>query len=317
MVPIQVSYIPAGTAARPGGAYNKVGICIHNTGNYTVGATARSHMIYLTKNGGYNSYASYQYIVDDKEIWNLLPDHEAAWHAGDGWGTGNVNTIGIEICVNPDGDLLKATNNAVDLCVYLCKKYGWTAQKNLFQHANFMSKDCPHELRHGKPYSWAVFCEKVRQGLEAKPTQEAPKPVAPKKPDLIKVAAEGSLYRLYNPNNGDHLLTLSNKEANNCQNAGWKYEGIAWVTPAKGDEVYRLVNPNNGYHHFALKSERDALVKAGWRSEGHAFYSGGEGKSIYRMYNPNSGEHVLTTSSKEHDDLTKAGWKCESTKITY
>ncbi len=142
---------------------------------------------------------------------------------------------------------------------------------------------------------------------------EAPKPV---KPDPIKQEAERSVYRLYNKNTGDHLYTLSLKEANAAQDAGWHYEGVAWIAPKTGKPVYRLCN-STGYHHFTIdENEKAALVKLGWKDEGVAFYSGGD-KVIYRMYNPNSGSHVLTAQASEHNGLSQLGWKCEGQPMRY
>lgn len=39
---------------------------------------------------------------------------------------------------------------------------------------------------------------------------------------------ENAVYRLYNPNDGQHMLTASHYEAVNLQNLGWTYEGIAF-----------------------------------------------------------------------------------------
>lgn len=139
-------------------------------------------------------------------------------------------------------------------------------------------------------------------------------PAEPAKP--LDKGAEGSVYRLYNPANGDHLYTTNFDEANEVKNSGWNYEGIAWVSPLSGDPVYRLLNPNNGTHAFATEKEKDALVEFGWKSEGVAFFSGGS-KPIYRMYNPNGGEHILSADINEHNGLTKQGWTCEGQELKY
>lgn len=39
---------------------------------------------------------------------------------------------------------------------------------------------------------------------------------------------ENAVYRLYNPNDGQHMLTASHEEALNLQGLGWTYEGIAF-----------------------------------------------------------------------------------------
>lgn len=133
----------------------------------------------------------------------------------------------------------------------------------------------------------------------------------------ITAAGSGALYRLYNRYSGDHLYTKDIAEAKKAQTAGWIYEGVAWISPEKGDSVYRLYNKQSGLHHYTADlKEREALQTKGWKTEGIAFYSSGS-RPIYRLYNPNSGAHILTASLKEHDALTKAGWRCEGQDLKY
>lgn len=64
-------------------------------------------------------------------------------------------------------------------------------------------------------------------------------------------AATNEMYRLYNPNSGEHFYTANTVERDKVKKAGWKYEGIGWNAPASGDPVYRLYNPNAGDHHYS------------------------------------------------------------------
>ena len=92
------------------------GVTIHETGNRAAGAGAENHMLYMVKNGGGAKEVSYHYVVDEKEVWHLIPEDEVAWHAGDGAdGKGNNETVAVEICVNRDGDFAKAVENAARL----------------------------------------------------------------------------------------------------------------------------------------------------------------------------------------------------------
>ncbi|MBV7390280.1 5'-nucleotidase C-terminal domain-containing protein [Enterococcus alishanensis] len=121
------------------------------------------------------------------------------------------------------------------------------------------------------------------------------------------------VYRVYNPNSGEHFYTLSEGEKNGLVQAGWTDEGTGWQAPQQGDEVYRVYNPNAGDHHYTKDAgERDYLVKQGWVNEGVSFRSGGQ-KSIYRLYNKNAvaGAHHYTLSQAENDWLVTAGWKAE------
>ena len=304
MFEIKKTFIPEGTPARPGYPMNAMGVTIHNTGST---GTAENHAVYMTKNGGFNASTSYHFVIDDINCYQLLPITENAWHAGDGaLGAGNRKTIAIEIC--ECGDIKKAHDRAAELTACLLKQIGGTAQHNVYQHANWMQKDCPRLLRSGRPYTWAVFCEKVKQAMEK---DNRPAPV--KKPVSIPVETEGSVYRLYSGK--DHLYTQSHKEAQSLADLGWKYEGIGWIAPADGVPVWRLYSGKT--HLFTADPvEKKQLLSIGWKDEGQAFVSGGS-RPIYRMYNPYSGEHLLTASLKEHDAATKAGWYCEGQEIKY
>lgn len=158
---IKQKFIPAGSVARSGLYMAPRYLTIHNTGNTAKGANAASHATYL-QNSGKNSSVSYHYVVDDKEIYQLLPDNEVAWHAGDGlYGTGNRQSLAIEICENSDGDLLKATNLAAELTAYLMKKHNIPIE-NVVQHNNWSGKNCPRQIRAGNPYDWNTFLSKVK-----------------------------------------------------------------------------------------------------------------------------------------------------------
>lgn len=126
-----------------------------------------------------------------------------------------------------------------------------------------------------------------------------------------------ALYRLYNPNNSEHLYTKNLNEVISLTKVGWNYEGVNSQQPATGNAVYRLYNPNSGELFYTLSSyERDSLVKAGWRYEQIAFYSDpAKHTAIYRLFNPNAKgkqiSHFYTSSSAERNSLVKIGWRYE------
>lgn len=127
------------------------------------------------------------------------------------------------------------------------------------------------------------------------------------------------VYRMYNPNSGEHFYTETYTERDNLMKAGWKYEGFGWTAPAsdinQSVPVYRLYNPNSGLHHYTMSTEeRDQLVSLGWRNEGVGWYSDGlKTVALYREYNPNDGTHNYTTSQSEDSHLVSVGWKQEGT----
>lgn len=123
-----------------------------------------------------------------------------------------------------------------------------------------------------------------------------------------------NLYRVYNPNTGEHFYTENVDERNWLNDQGWIFEDYGgWVTPKTGEPVYRLYNPNAG-DHFYTKSvaEYDWLQQQGWIQEGHSFFSSDDVTApVYRSYNKNAtaaGAHMFTISKDEHDGLVNAGW---------
>lgn len=123
------------------------------------------------------------------------------------------------------------------------------------------------------------------------------------------------VYRMYNPNSGEHFYTMNYYEVQSLQNSDWNYEGIGWnsLSAVNTGTVYRLYNKNGGYHFYTTSSyEKDQLVKKGWTYEGISFYTGGT-KAVYRAYNPNNGMHNYTLISYEQRSLLKLGWKDEGT----
>lgn len=143
-------------------------------------------------------------------------------------------------------------------------------------------------------------------------------PVAKKTEEAVLDAKQEeksqAIYRLYNPNSGEHHYTASLWENNNLAKLGWKAEGIGWYAPRSGDAVYRLYNPNSGDHHYTVnKAESNYLDEIGWNYEGVAWYSGGS-KAVYRLYNPNAkgaGSHHYTLSKAESTYLDNIGWNAE------
>lgn len=118
------------------------------------------------------------------------------------------------------------------------------------------------------------------------------------------------MYRLYNPNSGEHFYTHDVVERAFLIKEGWTDEGVGWTAPSDGDEVYRLYNANAGEHHYTLDAnERDVLKELGWTYEGIGWHSGGM-TPVFREYNPNefANNHNYTTDQNEHETLISIGW---------
>jgi uncharacterized repeat protein (TIGR02543 family) len=133
-------------------------------------------------------------------------------------------------------------------------------------------------------------------------------------PVQTPVVETRDMYRLYNPNSGEHFYTANTDERDYLSSIGWNYEGVGWTAPKTSDTpVYRMYNDNAGEHHYTTsEEERDTLVSAGWIYEGIGWYSGGS-VPLYREYNPNAYacNHNYTTSKTENDWLVSLGWNYE------
>lgn len=140
-------------------------IVIHETANTDEGADAESHSNFLNSNQ--SSTTSWHYTVDDTEIYHHIPDDEIAWHTGDGQkkNGGNSCGIGIELCVNSDGNFEATFDNAAKLTAYLLKEYRLNIG-SIKQHGDFVQKDCPYDIRNSN--RWQEFLDRVKYYLKQK-----------------------------------------------------------------------------------------------------------------------------------------------------
>ena len=151
-------------------AYNRVKrnakiqyIVIHDTGNTAKGANADAHFTYF--NGG-NRNSSADFFVDDKKILQVN-DYTVynTWHVGDGkgkYGITNSNSVGIEVCVNADGNYEKAVDNAVELTKHLMKELNIPAER-VVRHFDASRKNCPASMRVNDWARWKAFQKAIRE----------------------------------------------------------------------------------------------------------------------------------------------------------
>lgn len=139
-------------------------ITIHETDNYSDGANALAHA--RLQERGNNRVASWHYTCGSDGIYQSIPDYEIAFHAGDGHGPGNMESIAIEICVNQDGDFNKAKANAVELIRHLMQKHGIPIER-VVPHQKWSGKNCPRQILKS---GWSAF---VLEIIKKKP--ESPK----------------------------------------------------------------------------------------------------------------------------------------------
>ena len=121
------------------------------------------------------------------------------------------------------------------------------------------------------------------------------------------------MFRMYNPNTGEHFYTGSTEERDNLTAVGWQYEGVGFTFPANtGAPVYRLFQPSTGEHLYTMsETEKNTLMAQGWNYEGIAFNSAYDTEAVqHRLHNPNAnvGAYHFTFSEEEKQNLINAGW---------
>lgn len=138
------------------------------------------------------------------------------------------------------------------------------------------------------------------------------------------------VYRLYNPNSGEHVYTMGLTEKNNLVHLGWGYEGVLGTSyyTMNGQNydkipVYHLYSKNSGQHLYTINTNEVVQLKNyGWVNEGIVFYDAtvipwNQETTVERLYNPNSGQHFYTSNWDERDYLKKIGWHDEGEAFSF
>ncbi len=131
-------------------------IVIHDTDNKDPGANAENHYRYF--NSG-DRQASAHYFIDDTQILRVVKDNNKSWHCGDGKGKNgitNANSIGIEMCVNSDGDFNITYVKTIDLTRYLMDKYNIPLDR-VVRHYDASGKICPDIFSENSWAKWKQF----------------------------------------------------------------------------------------------------------------------------------------------------------------
>lgn len=157
MVTIRQKLVSNAQAAKiTNGKYNaKKYIVVHETDNTDVGADADAHAR-LQFNGNTRD-ASWHWQVDDKEAVQSFTHDWACWATGTL--KGNNEGIQVEICVNSDGDYIKALQNAASLIAQIMKDENISMQQ-IVQHNYFSGKNCPRKIRAGI-VPWSNFLQMI------------------------------------------------------------------------------------------------------------------------------------------------------------
>lgn len=276
-------------------------IVIHYTGNN--GDTARNNGVYFQNNV---VKASAHYFVDSKETIQSVPDDYIAYSVGGAkYNTGgrlykiatNANTLNIELCDDDKSGGIYPSAKTIENALFLAKWFMGMyniPKENVIRHYDVNGKPCP-----------AYWVDNERWHTEF--WDKLDKDTTPVKPEEVDIPTDQNyVYRLYS---GEHFFTTNPVESRVLINAGWHYEGVAWIAPIEGVPVHRLYNQGTGQHHYTSNEGEASYLAtlADWIYEGVVFKSGGS-TAIHRLYNPNDGTHMLTASGGEVENLTHSGW---------
>jgi N-acetylmuramoyl-L-alanine amidase len=166
------------------------GLVIHWTANINKGANALANRNYFNNT---TTSASAHYVIDDRQIIRCIPDSEVGYHVGSSKYTAlgtnlrggtkyspNYFTVGIEMCVNQDGDWNKTYQNTVEFSAKFLVENKLTID-NLYRHYDITGKLCPQMMIDEK--EWKKFKDAVQLKIN-----EMTKPVQPK--DELREALE-------------------------------------------------------------------------------------------------------------------------------
>ena len=146
---IRQDFLPTSASNRPGTRITATHITQHETANTNKGANAEMHSRYIKGADARSRSVSWHFTVDDTEIIQHLPVNEMGWHAGS---QGNRQSVGIELCVNSDGNYEKAKANAVWLVQRLMNQLNIPLSR-VVSHKHWTGKNCPAQLLN----QWSTF----------------------------------------------------------------------------------------------------------------------------------------------------------------
>jgi N-acetylmuramoyl-L-alanine amidase len=212
-------YINKGNA-RSGAKMSKVRFAVaHDIGNG--GSTADNNQRYFNN---HQPSASAHTFIDDKEILEIVPLDEKAWHVrydvtGDNVKFGddaNDCAVGTELCWGPKINFQQAYEKYVWYHAYLCYKFGLDPKTEIVAHATLdpARRSDPHNAfgKNGKTY--AQFIADVVRELQG--SAPAPKPTTPGANEVpnnvsqLKVKVD-NLHTYKTPNWNDKTGPIVNK----------------------------------------------------------------------------------------------------------
>lgn len=256
MYTIQEKLIPINKFSRPGTKITVKGVVIHWTANEGKGADNNAHYNYFAKLK--DRYASAHYFVDSKGILLIIPENEMAYHVGaqsyktKKYGSYPNNAmIGVEMCVNSDGDFNETYRRAVWLCATLLKKYKLSINE-LERHYDITGKDCPKMFvtdSYGQKYmgmsassAWNKFKKDVQAVMNGvSPTKISAKETTPSK----TTSSSSSSHYPYDKTKGIGTLTILADQLNIRADASFS---SAIKKVARKGQVYYVYGEKNGLY---------------------------------------------------------------------
>lgn len=141
-------------------------IVIHDTGNESKGAGAENHYKWLQNNNDLKRSA--HLFVDSKQALQVIDYFTIAYHTGVLYTDHpevptctNFNSIGIEFCINEDGDLTKTLENTIEVTKRIMKLLKIPSER-VITHQMSSGKRCPGSFMK-RPDLWEYFKEKIKE----------------------------------------------------------------------------------------------------------------------------------------------------------
>lgn len=165
-------------------------IVAHDTGN--PGSTARANRLYFHN---HQPWASAHTFIDDKEILEIVPLWEKAWHVqyqkpkdnemfGD---DANDIAVGVELCYGGSIDFKQAYDRYVWYHAYLCKTFNLDPSKDIVSHATLDPgrRTDPHNALNQNGIKWEQFIEDVK--IKLNPPEEVTFMMNGKKYKIVEI----------------------------------------------------------------------------------------------------------------------------------
>jgi len=228
--------------------------------------------------------ASASYFVDEKEIWQVVDDKNAAWHVGANRyfnSCRNTNSIGIEMCCKKENGKWyfepQTIRNTITLTKHLMKKYGIPIER-VCRHYDVTRKNClpidSTELLTAEGWKKlsdirigdnVVTYNAVKDILEFQPTKDVIEPYD-EKVYKTRFLEATSNHNLYAKPNSMHSKVFKLREYSNLlnENCSWKIKTTS-ILNNKGidltDEQIRLLVWIQGDGSYERKQVRFHLSK--------------------------------------------------------